>query len=68
MNIVFGFPLAYSHVHCQGAELEKRDSLKKSEVYLFAEMFVYNKKKIQMFLLNMALISLVKWKIFIFHE
>ena len=30
--------------------------------------FVYNKKKIQMFLLNMSFISLVKWKIYIFHS
>ena len=37
----------------------------------FAEMTVlnsvYNKKKNQMFLLNMAFISFVKWKICIFH-
>ena len=40
-----------------------RDSLKKSAkyMYLFADMVVYNKKKIQMiFLLHMAFISLVK--------
>ena len=41
-------PLRCSHVHCQGTEQEKRDSLKKSEMYLFPEIFVYNKKKIQM--------------------
>ena len=61
MKILFGFPLAYSHVHCQGTELEKRDSLKtKSEMYIFAEMFVYNKKKIQLIFVKHALISLVK--------
>ena len=27
---------------------QKRDSLKKSAMYLFADMVVYNKKKIQM--------------------
>ena len=31
-------------------------------------IFVDNKKKIQMFLLNMSFISLVKWTIIIFHS
>ena len=35
---------------------------------LFVKLVVYNKKKIQMFLLNMSFISLVKWKICIFHS
>ena len=34
----------------------------------FMTSFVYNKKKIQIFLLNMSFISLVKWKICIFHS
>ena len=43
--MLYGIPLAYSHVHCQGTKLQK------SEMYLFAEKvvhFVYNIKKIQM--------------------
>ena len=34
---------------------------------LFFKLIVYNKKKIQMFLLNMSFISFVKRNICIFH-
>ena len=68
MNILFVFPLAYSPVHCQGTELEKRDSLKKGEMYLFAEMFVYNKNKIQMSFVEYGFNFTREVKMCIFHS
>ena len=60
--------MACSDVRCQRIELEIMLSCEYYNFHFFVKLFVYNKKKIQMFLLNMSFISLVKWKICIFHS
>ena len=59
-NIPF-YLVSCSDVRCQGIELEISYHVN-IEIFIsvFVKWFVHNKKKIQMFLLNMSFISLMK--------